>query len=75
MAIYTYTFHDHIPIEFSVDCIWGGWNEWSACTKTCGGGMKKSNRNIKQDPLFGGRKCEGNHTRWMPCNIDPCPGI
>ena len=47
---------------------------WSECTKKCEGGVKTSERKIIQDPMYGGRQCEGNHTRRLPCNLKPCPG-
>eukprot|EP00913_Durusdinium_trenchii_P024342 g22853.t1 len=29
-----------------IDCVWGQWEDWSACTCTCGGGIKRRNRII-----------------------------
>ena len=66
------SFKSHL--NFLVDCTWDDWSEWSDCTKSCGNGVKMSNRKIKQEPFFGGRKCEGNDTRFMPCNLELCPG-
>ena len=58
-----------------VNCAWSDWNEWSKCSKTCGGGKSRSRRKMLQEKQFGGKDCEGNDTRVQTCNSSPCPGI
>eukprot|EP00913_Durusdinium_trenchii_P020877 g19615.t1 len=41
-----------------VDCRWGNWDVWSACSCTCAGGTKRRNRVIAQAPRHGGKMCE-----------------
>jgi len=56
------------------DCIWNEWEEWSACTCTCGGGQKTRNRHIKQVPALGGKPCEAHDKQELvPCSTQPCP--
>jgi len=56
-----------------IDCVWGDWHEWSACTCSCNGGTKTRNRHVVTAPLNGGRLCEQrNRTEIAPCNQSPC---
>jgi len=41
-----------------IDCQWGDWDSWSACTCTCGGGTKRRSRAIDHPPRSGGKLCE-----------------
>jgi len=41
----------------SVDCRWGDWQTWSACSCTCGGGTKRRIRVIEQSPRLYGKPC------------------
>lgn len=57
----------------SRDCKWRDWDEWSACTRECGGGSKTRNRVIQQSTLGSGAECAANsRTEIAPCNSDPC---
>lgn len=52
---------------------WGIWSQWTACTKTCGGGVQTSNRACDSPPPSnGGRKCPGSWIKSRMCNIRPC---
>ncbi|KAI4479568.1 hypothetical protein M0804_010965 [Polistes exclamans] len=54
----------------------GGWGEWgstSSCSRTCGGGIKFSERECnKPVPANGGRYCVGERKRFSTCNTTPC---
>ena len=58
-----------------VDCIWGPYGDWSECSRTCGGGVKVSNRTILHPELYGGKDCEGTAFKKERCNIQACPKI
>jgi hypothetical protein len=55
------------PIYFLVDGTWGGWTPWSPCMAACGSGEKIRNRTCNQ-PLNGGRNCEGKRTETAYCH-------
>ena len=57
-----------------VDCKWGPYGEWSACTKSCGGGFQTRLRDVEQQAFNGGAKCEGESTDLRVCNEHACPG-
>ena len=57
-----------------VDCRWSMFSEWSQCSKSCGWGVKKSERKIIQISSHGGKDCEGQATRTEKCNNQPCAG-
>ena len=59
----------------SVDCIWSSYQVWSKCSKLCGGGKKLSQRVVIQEPLNGGKECEGSRTKVERCNEKPCEGM
>ena len=59
-----------------VDCIWGQWNGWLPCTKTCGGnGTTTGFRSISRNATNGGNNCTGDTEITIPCNEGPCTGI
>ena len=41
-----------------IDCVWGEWERWSGCSRTCGGGERMRSRSIKVEPRKGGMLCE-----------------
>ena len=54
------------------------WSEWSACSKTCDGGIKKRTRSCTNpSPTNGGKNCVdqglGAAEESVACNADPCP--
>ncbi|RWS15843.1 disintegrin and metalloproteinase with thrombospondin motifs 9-like protein [Dinothrombium tinctorium] len=52
---------------------WGEWSEWSECSRSCGGGVKKSTRECNQPkPAHNGRYCKGRRVRYMSCNTHEC---
>merc|ERR1712055_924480 len=53
----------------------GGWSEWSSCSKSCGGGLKKR-RCTNPKPANGGRDCIAllHYITWTwKCNDQKCP--
>lgn len=56
-----------------IDCLWGEWEAWGACTCTCGGGIKRRNRIIVVSPRNGGRLCEPKDKYEVaPCSTQSC---
>ncbi|XP_076665038.1 A disintegrin and metalloproteinase with thrombospondin motifs 7-like [Andrena cerasifolii] len=52
---------------------WGAWGPLSACSRTCGGGIKVSERECdKPIPANGGRYCLGERRKITFCNTAPC---
>ena len=50
---------------FSVDCVMGGWTEWSTCSKTSG--TKTRSRDVIQEPMNNGIPCsKRNDTNYCP---------
>ncbi|VDI00055.1 Hypothetical predicted protein, partial [Mytilus galloprovincialis] len=61
-------------IACPIDGIWSNWNEWTACSLSCGGGSQSRNRTCNEpEPEYGGIHCSGNITDEQNCNGDPCP--
>ena len=58
-----------------VNCQWSAYGEWSACSKSCGGGVKTSTREVLHQAEYGGDDCIGDELRTETCNLDPCTGI
>jgi len=60
----------------NADCEWEVWQEWSACTCSCGGGSKRRARAIKRAPSKGGRACEPlDKYEVAPCNTGSCDHV
>ncbi|XP_076099012.1 SCO-spondin-like isoform X4 [Mytilus galloprovincialis] len=57
-----------------IDGIWSNWNEWTACSMSCGRGSQSRNRTCSDpEPQYGGTHCFGNKSEEQNCNDDPCP--
>ncbi|CAC5418366.1 Adhesion G protein-coupled receptor B2,Coadhesin,Thrombospondin-1,Adhesion G protein-coupled receptor B1,Mucin-like protein,Hemicentin-1,Adhesion G protein-coupled receptor B3,Thrombospondin-2 [Mytilus coruscus] len=57
-----------------IDGIWSNWNEWTACSLSCGSGIQSRNRTCNDpEPQYGGIYCSGNNTEEQRCKEDPCP--
>ncbi|XP_061184989.1 SCO-spondin-like [Saccostrea echinata] len=60
----------HCPID-------GGftsWNDWSACSVTCGGGLQNRSRTCTNPPpQYGGATCSGDPDEIQDCNTQNCP--
>ena len=59
---------------FTVNCVWSPWSEWSACSKSCGGGRKISNRRMNKTLVNDHNDCSDDDIRYEECNSNPCPG-
>ena len=59
-----------------VDGSWGGWVDWSQCSKSCGVGTETRLRNCDSPaPANGGEKCQGKPFESRICNIKQCKSI
>ncbi|XP_069163060.1 hemicentin-1 isoform X2 [Procambarus clarkii] len=57
-----------------LDGNWGSWESWSVCSVSCGGGMRRRQRECNDPPPSnGGRFCPGSDTLEDYCNLDMCP--
>ncbi|XP_071123087.1 uncharacterized protein [Mytilus edulis] len=55
---------------------WGRWNEWTWCSKTCGGGRRTRHRTCNDtSPIAGGLDCNGVSRDDSSCSSNVCPGI
>ncbi|XP_029467820.1 ADAMTS-like protein 2 [Rhinatrema bivittatum] len=57
---------------------WGEWTKWTACTRTCGGGVKSQERHClrqrrKSASGVGNKTCSGVPKRYQLCKIQECP--
>ncbi|XP_011645843.1 A disintegrin and metalloproteinase with thrombospondin motifs 12-like [Pogonomyrmex barbatus] len=52
---------------------WGKWGPMGSCSRTCGGGLKYSERECDNPvPANSGRYCIGERRRLFTCNTTPC---
>ena len=53
---------------------WGAWQSWSECSRSCGGGIRRSVRECDNPaPSGGGLYCTGDRRRYQSCNTGQCP--
>ena len=57
----------------TVDGIWSLWSPWGGCSKTCGLGQRRRDRECSR-PLYGGKLCIGTVTEIIPCEERNCAG-
>ena len=55
-----------------IDGQWMAWAEWSACSRTCDGGVRKRAR-ICREPRRGGKYCAGHGEESARCSTQSCP--
>ena len=53
-------------------CVWDDWSDWSACSKTCGDGLKKRTRSEWRKARNNGDKCKGSPSQDETCNEGCC---
>jgi hypothetical protein len=58
-----------------IDCEWDRWDDWSDCSKTCGGGKKTRSREKKTRAQHGGMSCDGDSKEEMECSTQDCPTV
>ena len=61
-------------ISYLVDCVWGDYSAWTACTKTCGTGKQYKFRAVQIYEANGGLGCDANeNVAEQDCNTESCP--
>ena len=54
--------------------MWGAYDAWSTCSKTCGGGsVQIRTRKIDTHAENGGAACTGLSSEQQDCNTGTCP--
>ncbi|XP_068231428.1 hemicentin-1-like [Palaemon carinicauda] len=57
-----------------LDGNWGSWESWSVCSSSCGGGVRRRQRQCNDPPPSnGGHFCPGSDTLEDYCNLEMCP--
>jgi len=57
-----------------IDCQWGDWADWGACTSSCESGLRTRLRNISIPAQYEGFPCLGNSTQISSCpDLPSCP--
>ncbi|XP_015687440.1 A disintegrin and metalloproteinase with thrombospondin motifs 13 [Protobothrops mucrosquamatus] len=52
---------------------WSSWTSFSACSRSCGGGIATRQRQCNNPrPAFGGQPCQGEALQAEMCNLQPC---
>ncbi|XP_061867790.1 ADAMTS-like protein 2 isoform X6 [Colius striatus] len=57
---------------------WGEWTKWTACTRSCGGGVKSQERHClrqrrKSVSGLANKTCTGTSKRYQLCKVQECP--
>ncbi|XP_075041887.1 A disintegrin and metalloproteinase with thrombospondin motifs 13 isoform X2 [Mixophyes fleayi] len=53
--------------------VWSRWSSYSACSRSCGGGVLVRTRQCNNPrPAFGGRSCAGADLQAEMCNVQAC---
>ena len=68
------TADETVKVKNVLDGYWILLQDWSSCSKKCGGGVQFQHL-MCIPPKNGGKPCEGPALREKPCNQQPCPGI
>ena len=63
----------HVCLLTAKDGGWAHWGEWSACTTTCGNGIKARSRDCDSPPASdGGAFCDGHEDEVHRCRVEAC---
>ena len=73
MATFNILTTNFLVVFLLVNCKWLEWNQWTVCSKTCGGGTTTRSRG-KVPAQNGGKECEGKSSETKACNTKPCDG-
>ena len=57
-----------------IDCVWNAYEEWTSCSKDCGGGKRSRARTIKIAASNGGKECSCPTVEEEDCNTHGCVG-
>ena len=61
------------PCAAVVNCQWGQWSDFGACSRECGGGTKTRFRHVDVMPKHGGKGCSARDSLEVnSCNNEPC---
>uniref|UniRef100_A0A4W5MXY1 ADAMTS like 2 n=1 Tax=Hucho hucho TaxID=62062 RepID=A0A4W5MXY1_9TELE len=52
---------------------WGEWAKWTACTRTCGGGVMSQERHCLKQRSVHNMTCTGTSKKYLLCNTKDCP--
>ena len=64
-----------LSLSNPVNGMWGDWNEYDTCSRTCGAGNQSRSRDCNNPtPDHGGLDCIGNASQTQVCNMEVCPG-
>ncbi|CAE7203448.1 adt-2, partial [Symbiodinium sp. CCMP2456] len=58
--------------SLNVDCEFGHWTSWSACSVTCGTGQRYHTRTVIVHAQASGHRCDGGMEEVQSCTMEPC---
>merc|ERR1719373_36214 len=57
----------------AVPCAWTSWINAGDCSRSCGKGQQKQTRRKQPKAMHGGRDCQGEPEKFIPCEVMECP--
>jgi hypothetical protein len=60
------------PTPAAVHCGITSWSSWTACSKTCGGGLRHRKRTVHQEAAHGGTACPTVVAETEACRVQDC---